>query len=121
MPISSASAVLTATIANGASLSDEIDMGGYNLLGIIMPAAWDAAAITFAASDATGGTFVPVYDDAGAEISVTAAAGHAIGIATTLKAGSLAPFRFVKLRSGTAGAAVNQTAQRTLLVVVERG
>ena len=50
----------TATIANGQSLSGEVDLEGYAVAAISMPATWTAADITFAVATATGGTFISV-------------------------------------------------------------
>lgn len=110
-------AVKTVTIANGASLSGEVDLEGFALVGIIMPAAWTAAVLTFAAASGSGGTFNPVYDDAGVEVSAQAAAARSIGVDSAAVA--LASFRFLKVRSGTSGAAVNQDADRTITLVLK--
>lgn len=107
----------TATIAINASLSGEVDLEGFTLVSIIMPAAWTAANLTFQASDVTGGTFQDVYDDQGVEVTVQAAASRSIGI--DLLAGALAGFRFIKIRSGTTGTPVNQAAARTLTLAVK--
>ena len=44
----------TATIGTGASLSQQIDLGAMTLVGIVMPASWTAAGLTFQVS-ADGG------------------------------------------------------------------
>ena len=95
------------TIADLASLSGEVDLEGAVLVGIAMPAAWTAANLTFQAASATGGTFQDVYDDAGGEVTVIAAVSRAIGV--DVAAGALAPFRYIKVRSGTTGTPVVQT------------
>lgn len=100
-----------ATIANGASLSDAVDITAGLLIAIQMPAAWTAAVLTFQASH-DGVTFADVYDSAGAERSVTVAAGRHV----TLDTANFG-MRFVKVRSGTAAAPVNQGAQRVLQLV----
>lgn len=109
--------IKTTTIANGASLSGEVDLEGYSLVGIIMPAAWTAADLTFQAATTTEGTFCDVYDNSGVEVSTDADASRAIG--TDGVALALAPFRFVKLRSGTTGTPVNQGAERTISLVLK--
>jgi len=103
---------VTATIANGASLSGEVDLGGAAILGIHMPAAWTAAVLTFQAAPASGGTFADVYDDLGNEVTLTVDTSRAVGV--DLKSGALAPYRFIKIRSGTSAAAVAQGAERAL-------
>ena len=109
-------AYTVANIASGASLSDALDIGTAKHLAIQMPAAWDAAVITMAAS-VDGTNFYSVTDSAGIEVSITAAASKVIGI--DLAALSVAALRYIKLRSGTLASAVNQTAARTLYVALK--
>ena len=110
-------ATRSVVIGSGQSLSGEVDLEGFALVGIVMPAAWTAAVLSFAAAAASGGTFNPVYDDAGTEVTVQAAASRAIGV--DVVAVALAAFRFLKLRSGTAGAPVAQVGDRTITLVVK--
>jgi hypothetical protein len=98
-------------IASGTSLSPATDLGAQRLQGIQMPAAWDAANLTFQGS-ADGVTYNDVYDSAG-EHSVTAAASRMIMV----DAEKFRAIRYLKVRSGTTGVAVNQTADRTLTLV----
>lgn len=115
----------TVTIANGASESGELDVAGSDILGIVIPAAWTAAAITFLAAtreDLPGNadTFAPLYDDAGNEVTIASAgvvAGRFIALRPDIAPLTRAPWR-IKLRSGIAGAAVTQGAARTLQVVL---
>lgn len=123
--------VKSCTIALNGSLSDAIDLqidGGHSGPGapvfIQMPAAWDAAVLTFAASDLLAGTYGKVMEtrrdgafeaaDANVivsqELKVPAAAGEIISVDPSWFRG----MRFIKVRSGTAGSAVNQTAARTI-------
>ncbi len=93
----------TAAIANGAALSPAVALGQKTLLGIVMPAAWTAAALTFQVSiDDT--TFNELYDGAGNAVSITAAAGQFVQIDPAKWRGVTA----IKVRSGTSGAPVNQ-------------
>lgn len=104
----------TAVIANGASLSGAAHIGGpgqgSSLLRIVLPAAWTAANLTFQTSDSATGTFQDYYAADGTEVTVTAAASRDIGIAPIDFAG----VAYVKVRSGTSAAAVNQGAARTI-------
>lgn len=100
-----------ATIANGASLSDAVDLGGKLLGGILMPAAWTAANLTFQAS-ADGVTYGNVYDAVGDEYTVTAAASRFIALDPSMFSGA----QYVKVRSGTAGSPVNQGAARVIVL-----
>ena len=109
--------VQSAVIANGASLSDTVELGDgvRQLVGIQMPAAWTAASLTFAVSF-DGTTFVPLYWD-GAEYTVAAAGGAAASLGVSLEPSAFAGWPFVRVRSGTAASAVNQAAERTLQVL----
>ena len=104
----------TVTIAAAASLSEAVDLRGMMLLAIFMPAAWDAAVLTFMGSPTLGGTYLPIYDDASNEVTVPVAAGKAVAIDAALL--KLAPFRYIKIRSGTAATPVAQTAERKITV-----
>ncbi len=115
------------TIANGTSLSDEADLTGFQVVAIQMPAAWDAANLTFQArpgkkfattTEKPEETLQNVYDDAGTEVSVTAAASRYIAVTGT-KLDALLACGALKVRSGTSGVPVNQTANRVLTLVVQ--
>lgn len=107
----------TATIALGASESGVIDLEGYQLAAFYMPAAWDAAAISFLSAPTADGTFEPVYAD-GIEVTEPVAAGRCCPISSNALA--LASLRFIKLRSGTAATPVVQTAARTINLSLKR-
>ena len=68
----------TLTIANGANLSDEVDMSGYAMLVVHMPAAWTAASLGFQVSATTGGTFGKLYDDDGNLLQIDAPAASGV-------------------------------------------
>jgi hypothetical protein len=105
---------ITATILNGAALSDTIDTQGFPLVGIRMPAAWTAANLTFKSDPAAAASVADVYDEAGTEVVVTAAAARFIQI----PASKLTGVRFLQVRSGTTGTPVNQGGDRTLQLVI---
>lgn len=121
-------------IASGASLSSQttgthglpgggIDAAGLALCAVRLPAGWTAAVVTFAVS-MDGTTFDPVYNPDGTEFQLAEPAGNPVP-----RFVPLAPFidtfgwRFIKVRSGTSGAPVNQAADRTvsLLFREQRG
>lgn len=105
--------VVTATIANGASLSGGVDLGRAVLSAIFMPAAWTAADLTFQVShDNT--TWVDLYDNGNTERVIT---GPAASRALNQDPAAWSAYRYVRVRSGTAGAAVNQGASRVLTLV----
>jgi hypothetical protein len=101
-----------AVIANGAALSGEIDLAGVTLVGIGMPAGWDAAALTFQVSIDSGVTWLEMQA-ATAPLLYNAAAGQFVAVDPALWRGVSA----LKVRSGTFASPVNQTASRTLTIV----
>lgn len=108
-----------AVIANGAALSGAIDLGDRDrITAIQIPAAWTAAAITFAADVDGTGTFQPVYDEAGTELTIASAnvvaSRYVLLGATTF----LCLTGLIKIRSGTSAAPVNQGAARTLGIAI---
>lgn len=106
-----------ATIANGTSLSDAIDLKEGELLAISMPSSWTAANLTLQSSKDGGSTWQNVYDKSGTEVTITAAADRYIVLDSSL-ADLLRGVRNLKIRSGTSGAAVNQGAERVIRVLV---
>jgi hypothetical protein len=111
--ISQALEVRTATIANGASLSDAVDLGGRKLVAIDMPSSWTAASLTFQAS-VDGVTYDDLYDGATERTLVVAASRY---LAQAI--GDWVGVRFLRIRSGTAGTPVNQGGARTITLVVQ--
>jgi len=118
--------VISVAIASGQSLSGEVNVNAKRIVGVIMPAAWDAAGIAFRALVAEPSALpkVPVYgdvvDSAGAAVGLTGAgvaAGAYVTIADTV---ALIGLGRILIRSGTNAVPVNQTANRTIgLVVVD--
>ncbi len=103
--------IVNATIASGASLSAQVNIGDRQLCGIYVPTGWTTAVITFQASPDGGITFGELVDIAATAISVSSI--------TADKFVALDPARFrcvncIKVRSGTSGAAVNQGSDVTL-------
>lgn len=105
-----------AVIAESGSLSAAVEVAGHQIVGLVMPAGWDAAAITLQGS-ADGSTFGNVYDKGGTEVSLTVAASRYVSLAGAEYAG----LRSIKVRSGTAVTPVAQTAARTIKVILRAG
>lgn len=101
------------TILNGQSLSASVHLHQQRLFGIVMPAAWDTAALTFRAS-IDGTNFFDVYDDSGNVLTVQAAASRFIVIASPL---AYLGIQRIMVRSGTPSVAVAQTADRLLQLI----
>jgi hypothetical protein len=105
---------LPATIANGASLSNAVDLLGYDFVALEFPSAWTAASVTFQTSE-DGVTFNDVYTYTNTEATMTGAAASRWVVLDSTLVGLFG--RYVKIRSGTAAAAVNQAAERTVRVI----
>jgi hypothetical protein len=105
------------TIAINTAISPEVDIGNKSPVGLVLPAAWVAAAggISLQASVDGGLTWNEVTTVAGAPyaIAFTAAGAAYIAIDPT----SLRGISALKIRSGTAAAPVNQTAAVSLTLV----
>jgi hypothetical protein len=106
---------LTLTIAAGASLSTDIDLGIARFAGVIVPSGWTAANITFQAS-VDDITWFELYDDSGTEVTLTVGGTPPYFIIAKTPA-VFAPVRFLKLRSGTAALPVVQVSAASLIVV----
>lgn len=109
-----ANVTVPAAIANGAALSAAISLTTGRLFAIQMPAAWTAANLTFQASYDGGATFCDMYDDAGTEVTVTAAASRYIYISNPM---AWMGVQVIKVRSGTTGSPVNQGGDRVVQLV----
>jgi hypothetical protein len=102
-------------IASGASLSAEIDLTGKTVVGVTMPALWTASGgfISFQISD-NAGDFNDFFDAAGNEETVAVVADddkyHPLNPAEWEGIGSL------KIRSGPTAGAVNQGANRDVIL-----
>jgi hypothetical protein len=105
--------VVSAVIASGASLSAEVDLNGLVCVGIEMPGTWTAAGLTFKGGN-TSGALLNVYSDGGTEYSKTVDASRAVYLETV---NPLLPWRYIQVRSGTSGTAVNQAAERTIKLI----
>lgn len=106
---------LTATIANGASLSNALLINEAMLVGIIMPGTWTTANLTLqGAGENDESTFNNVYDKDGTEVTINAAASRYI----TLEPAKFAGIKQLKIRSGTSGSAVNQGGARSIVAVL---
>lgn len=105
-------ALVAAAIASGSSLSPGVDLQGLHLCGLRMPAGWDAASVTLQVSY-DGQTWRDLYDVNGEVAIPVAASRHvALELGRFVGIGS-----WVRVRSGTAAAPVNQSALRTIELV----
>lgn len=87
------------TIASGLQESAAIDMAGFTLCGILLPAAFTGTALTFEVSDSLTGTFVPLKSTtSGSALSYTVAQATFAAIDPKDFQG----VQFLKIKSGTA-------------------
>lgn len=105
----------TVSIGAGESLSASLDLQDRNLCGLVIPAGWDAAAITFKGS-IDNANFYDIYDEYGVEVEAAVTAGKICSFKDYL------PFflgiNYVKFRSGTSASAVNQEDAVTLTALL---
>lgn len=106
----------TVTIASGASLSSTATLGdGWKVLGFSPDSAWDTNSMTFQISfDETN--YQNLYDENG-EYTVSGAVASAYYATQPWKFWGV---RKLKVRSGTASSAVNQTGNTVITVICER-
>ena len=104
----------TVTVANGASLSGSSGLfdGASRALSVATDAAWDTAAITFQGSY-DGTNFFNLYKE-GTEYTI---AGVLASTINTIDLSVFMGLRAVKVRSGTSGAAVNQTGDSVVTLM----
>lgn len=111
-------------IANGASLSGELDLRSHRLVAIDMPVTFTAATLGLvgcAQSDNNATApepFDTVTDSAGVEVAITAAASKYV-VLTEAHHASLAGLARCKFRSGTLSVPVNQGQAVQLIAVLE--
>ena len=102
----------TVTIANGASLSGATSELDGRLVAVMTDSAWDTNSMTFQVSF-DGSTYYNLYDDVG-EYTISSV------VASTCRSVNLNNFigaRYIKVRSGTSGAAVNQNGDTVVSII----
>ena len=102
------------TIPSGSSVSNSISAVDTALVGFITPAAWDAAALSIEVSPDDTNWYSP-KDSQGSSVGYLAA--PLTGTAYSTDAAALLPWRYLRFRSGTSAAPVNQTANRVLTAI----
>jgi hypothetical protein len=110
---------LTLQIDSSESLSDEAiaisinesrNKAPHSLVAILMPATWTAADLTFQASN-DNTTFYNMVNTAGNEVTVT---GPAASEWVAIDPADFVGVEYLKVRSGSSGAAVAQGGDRVL-------
>jgi len=113
--------VIPAQFNDGESLSDKVDMTNFVLTGVIVPASWTAASISFQAAapnarDKDHADYFVLVDSLNAEVTLTVAANRFVAL-TAVHAEMLKAVNYLRLQSGTSAAPVNQTGAKTLYLV----
>lgn len=108
-----------ATITSGAAVSGKIDLSGgsgLTMVGLLMPAAWTAAAIGFQITFDDGTTWFEAYTTAGVPLQI---ASPVAGKYHPLDPADFNSFAKFRLHSATAGTTtdVNQGADRVFSVI----
>jgi hypothetical protein len=107
-------------IAEGAALSAAVNLGETTLLGIVLPANWTAAGLSFQASPDGGTTWCELFDYAtGAAIAVPAVTppSDSLGVFVAVDPAKLRGVGTLIIRSGTEASPVNQTNAVTLTII----
>ena len=101
----------TAVIPISQTTSGAIDTVGMSLIGVTTSAALTGTTFTFLASDTAAGTFNPIFNDVGGQVTVTIAVDRVILWNTN----DLAGIRFLKLVSNA-----TETAERTIKLIIRQ-
>jgi hypothetical protein len=109
---------ITAEIAAGQSLSAQVNLGNATLVAISIPSTWTTASISLQGSPDGGSTWQEVYatDDGanGGEVQFAATAGT---FTTITDPTAFYGLNCLKVRSGSAVSAVNQTDAVTVTLI----
>lgn len=95
------------------TISTAYDLGEYYPVAVVMPSTWLTAQLSFQVSH-DNVTFVDLYDSFGNEYIISVAANRAV----LLPISDFIGFKYIKLRSGTSSAVVDQTTSRTLQLIL---
>jgi hypothetical protein len=117
--VQSTTQIKDVTIAAGATgLSDVIDLEGFCGGAVDLPAGWLDAPLSFQAASARDGTFKNVKDSAGTEVKTATLSASTIYSLDDILL-KLYPLRYIKIRSGLNGAAVNQTGAPVIGLILK--
>lgn len=109
---------IKATIPNGAALSNAINLPQDTaVVGVVMPAGWTAANLTFQMSPDGGATWREVTKVDGTAYQLTVAGGQFVLVPPADLYGIPYNSQF-RVRSGMSGTPVNQAADRVLEIVL---
>lgn len=98
------------SIASGAALSTGASVNSTDIVGLMTPAGWDAAVITLQAG-IDGVNWQEMVDQYGNALTIQATAARYFALPPSMLPG----VGWIRIRSGTLAAPVNQTATRALV------
>lgn len=104
----------TTIIKANASLSDPVAVGADKIVNIVLPAVMQGSTISFQASPDLQGTYQNVYTSGGSELSIPVTQNTYI-----VDIPELVGVKYIKVRTGTAAAAVVQNADRIFGIEVK--
>jgi hypothetical protein len=106
---------IQATIANGAAVTDVIDIGTSGVLaGLKIPAMTTSTVITVQVAESPTGTFVNLFNAAGTGITAACSTSAARGV--NFNPDDVCGWRYFKFQAGT-GAGDAQTGAKTIIVM----
>lgn len=108
---------IPATIPNGQSMCEVVDLDAQVLSGIRLPnsAGWTSANLTFMVSCDGGKTFADLYKD-GSEYTITVPTGRTNPTFFAVPPQDFVGFSHIRVRSGTAATPVNQGGDREIQI-----
>lgn len=114
LPLNNLVYPVSTTIPASGALSNGINLEGVRLFGLDIPATWTTANVVVYQKHADG-TYKPVKDETGAELSLTVTAGGCIRFSNPAQFAALTD---IKLLSGSTATPVNQAADRSITLVL---
>lgn len=104
---------------SGETVSNGMTIGDGKFLGVSIPSGWETATdLTFQVSH-DGLAWQNLYNDSGVEVAVTVAASRCVALSSV--ALDLAPWKYIRLRSGTSTVPVAQSGNTSAKVVFNFG
>lgn len=111
----------TLTIEAGESVSTLLDKRHYKSMSIFLPSNWTTASITFLSCDTKGGTYNQVVSATDvSEVNIPAVAASKVIVLDTEIFESMIALPYIKLRSGTLVAPVNQSTKVSIKIILRR-
>ena len=111
----------TVAIAAGGSISEVIPKAHHSYMSIFLPSNWTTAKITFLGCDSYDGTYIQVLSATdGSEVNIPAVAASKAIVLDTEFLEAIIAIPFLKLRSGTLIAPVNQVTEASIKIILRR-